>query len=102
MSTFPKHVRLVRENGLFPLEKAVEKITAIPARAAHLADTGMLLEGYRADVCVFDWNAVGETNDFIRPYAKNKGIGWVIVNGAIVVENGDYNGARPGKLLKRR
>lgn len=102
MSTFPKHLRLVRENGLFPLEKAVERITAMPARAAHLADTGMLLEGYRADICVFDWNNVGETNDFIHPYAKNKGIGWVIVNGAIAVENGDYDGARPGKLLKRR
>lgn len=102
MSTFPKHLRLVREHKLFPLEQAIEKITAMPARAAHLDGVGLLLEGYHADICVFDWKTIGEANDFIYPYAKNKGISHVVVNGVIAVENGDYNGARAGRLLKVR
>lgn len=99
VSTFPKHLRMVRERGLFSLEEAVRRITLQPARMVGLADTGVLREGFRADLCVFDWEHVSETNDYLHPHRRNLGIDHVLVNGQIAVENGVYTGIRSGAML---
>lgn len=101
ISTFPKHLRLVRENRLFSLEQAVRRLTSMPAGMAGLAQRGYLLEGYPADICIFDWERITETNDFLHPFKRNQGIDTVLVNGQIVVENGLYNGARSGHMIRR-
>lgn len=102
MSTFPRHIRLVRGKALFTPEQTVHKLTAMAAEAAGIDGIGRLLEGYNADLVVFDWDTIGETNDFLHPYRKNMGVDYVIVNGEVAVENGSYNGARAGKLLTKR
>ena len=38
----------VREKGLFSLEEAIRKMTALPARRFQLKDRGMLLPGFAA------------------------------------------------------
>lgn len=101
ISTFPKHLRLVRENRLYSLEQAVRRLTGQPAAMAGLGQTGLLLEGYPADICIFDWEGIGETNDFLYPFRRNRGLDYVLVNGTVAVENGVYNGARAGRMLRR-
>jgi N-acyl-D-amino-acid deacylase len=102
ISTFTKFLRLIREEKIMPIEDAVRRITYLPAETARLDHIGLLLEGYHADVCIFDWKSISETNDYAHPYRKNKGIDYVIVNGNVVVEKGRFNGLKAGKFLKKR
>ena len=53
--TFPRIIgRYVHEQHLLPLEQAVRKMTGATARALRLRDRGLLKEGYRADITIFD------------------------------------------------
>lgn len=102
MSTFPKRLRLVRERNILPLEEEIRRICYLPAEMCKLDGIGLLLEGYHADICVFDWEQIRENNDYHHPFRKNTGIELVVVNGEIAVQNGDYTGLKAGRLARRR
>ena len=87
--------------GLFPLEKAVHKMTGLTARNFGLADRGVLREGAFADLALFDAETVDEAATYEKPIAAARGIDTVIVNGAVVWREGRASGARPGRVLKR-
>jgi N-acyl-D-amino-acid deacylase len=87
--------------GLFPLEKAVHKMTGLTARNFGLADRGVLREGAFADLALFDADTVDEAATYEKPIAAARGIDTVIVNGAIVWREGRASGARPGRVLQR-
>jgi N-acyl-D-aspartate/D-glutamate deacylase len=48
----------VRERGVLPLERAVQKLTSEPASIFQFVDRGTLRPGAHADVCVFDPDTV--------------------------------------------
>ena len=53
--TFPRIIdHYVREKRVLPLETAIHKMTGATARALKLKDRGLLREGFRADVAIFD------------------------------------------------
>ena len=87
--------------GLFPLEKAVHKMTGLTARNFGLADRGVLREGAFADLALFDADTVDEAATYEKPIAAARGIDTVIVNGGIVWREGRASGARPGRVLQR-
>jgi N-acyl-D-amino-acid deacylase len=87
--------------GLFPLEKAVHKMTGLTARNFGLADRGVLREGAFADLALFDADTVDEAATYEKPIAAARGIDTVIVNGAVVWREGRASGARPGRVLQR-
>ncbi|HEY0972143.1 MAG TPA: D-aminoacylase [Gemmatimonadales bacterium] len=100
--TFPRVLaRYVRERGVLTLEEAVHKMTAQPAARMGLGDRGVLAEGKRADVVVFDPGTVADRATFEAPHAYPVGIPWVIVNGVVAVEEGRSTGARAGRVLRR-
>jgi N-acyl-D-amino-acid deacylase len=86
---------------LFPLETAVYKMTGLTAKSFGLEGRGALREGAYADVTIFDPGGVDEAATFERPIQPAKGIGTVIVNGAVVWQDGKPTGARPGRVLRR-
>ena len=99
----------VREQGLLPLEEAVHKLTAAPARLYGVRDRGVLREGAHADVVVFDPATVGATEvgtRFDLPggagrlYADATGIHDVLVAGQQIAVDGEYTGVRPGRVLR--
>jgi N-acyl-D-amino-acid deacylase len=101
--TFPRIVsRYVREMGALPLDLAVHKMTGATARALKLRDRGLLREGYRADVTLFDPADFRDRATYAEPHQYPSGRRTtVIVNGAIVVEDATHSGALPGKVLRR-
>lgn len=99
MATLPRHLRLVRENNLMPVEKAIYRVTGMAAEICGVPGIGYLREGYDANICVFDWENLGETNDYLHPYAPNTGIRYVLVNGRLAVEDGVATGVKAGKRL---
>jgi N-acyl-D-amino-acid deacylase len=101
--TFPRIIdHYVRELGLIPLELAVHKMTGATARALKLRDRGLLREGYRADVTIFDPADFKDRATYADPHQyPSGGRTTVIVNGAIVVEDAVHTGALPGQVLRR-
>lgn len=92
----------VREQHVLTLEEAIRKMTSLPAQILGLTDRGLLRVGYAADIAVFDPATVGETNSFEKPKSYAKGVPYVLVNGALVIDKGEHTGARPGRVLLGR
>ena len=100
--TFPRVLGFYsRSIGLFPLEKAVYKMTGLTAKTFGLAGRGVLKPGYAADLVLFDAGEVDEAASFAKPIQAAKGIDTVFVNGEAVWRGGKPTGARPGRVLGR-
>jgi N-acyl-D-aspartate/D-glutamate deacylase len=101
--TFPRILsRYVREQNVLPLPLAIHKMTGATARALELADRGLLREGYRADLVLFDPADFADRATYAEPHQFPSGARTtVIVNGTVVVENAAHTGALPGRVLRR-
>jgi N-acyl-D-amino-acid deacylase len=98
--TFPKVLRrYVKEKKTLTLEKAIRKMTSLPAKTMGLEDRGLIEEGCWADLVVFDLDTIMDTSTYENPHQYPRGIHYVLVNGKIVVEEGRLTGKRPGKVL---
>ncbi len=92
--------KYVRDEKVLSLEEAIRRMTSLPAQKFQLKDRGLLKEGYAADVVVFDENKVQDLSTYDKPHQYSTGFKYVIVNGAITVDNGQHNGNRSGITLK--
>jgi N-acyl-D-aspartate/D-glutamate deacylase len=99
----------VRERKLMPIEEAVRLLTDVPARLYGLKDRGRLAEGWHADITVIDPETVGPQEVRMRfdlptgaprLFGGADGIDHVIVNGAEIVDHGEFTDARPGRLFR--
>ena len=92
----------VRQERRFSLEEGVRKMTSFPAQRLGFRDRGLLRDGMKADVVVFDPATVAAPTTMAQPKQFPQGIGHVIVNGQSVVQDGVHTGATPGRALRRR
>ncbi len=99
----------VREKGAFTLEEAVHMLTSEPAEAWGFEDRGLLKEGMAADIIVFDADRVAPLMPEVRTdlpagakrlVQKAEGIAYSIVNGEVLMRDGEHTGVYPGKLLR--
>ncbi len=91
--------KYVREDRTLTLEEAVSKLASLPAQFLGMKDRGFLLEGFKADIAVFDPEAVRDNATYDNAHRYASGVDYVIVNGNISIENGEYSGALNGKVL---
>ncbi len=91
-----------RDRGLLTLPQAVRKMTGGSAAALGLVDRGLLREGYHADVTVFDPATIADRATYDEPHQYAAGVSTVIVNGTLVIDEGEHNGALPGQVLRPR
>jgi N-acyl-D-amino-acid deacylase len=98
----------VREQGVLTLEEAVRKLTFDSACVFGLGDRGLLRPGWAADMMVFDPDTVApepveDVPDLPGGASRRKqlatGIQWTIVNGEVLLEQGEHTGAYPGKVV---
>jgi N-acyl-D-aspartate/D-glutamate deacylase len=98
----------VRDRGLYPVEEAVRRVSAAPARIMGLADRGVIAEGLRADVNVIDLDALGErmpgiVHDFPggAPRFQQRASGYkaTVCNGEVVLRDDALTGARAGRVV---
>jgi dihydroorotase/N-acyl-D-amino-acid deacylase len=99
--TFPRVLgHYVREKHVLELEEAVRKMTSLPAGRMGLSDRGRIAEGAWADITIFDPNTVIDRATFEDPHQYPDDIPYVIVNGIVVVTQGTFGEARPGRVLR--
>jgi dihydroorotase/N-acyl-D-amino-acid deacylase len=99
--TFPRILRkYVREEKKLALEDAIRKFTSLPAQRMRLTDRGVLKQGMRADVVVFDPATIRDLATFENPNQLSQGMNYVLVNGVPVIDQGKMTGVLPGKVLR--
>jgi N-acyl-D-amino-acid deacylase len=98
--TYPRLLgRYVRERRVLPLEEMVRKMTSQAAAAFGFRETGLVKEGFRANLVVFDPQTVADRATFEEPLQFPVGVRDVLVGGASVVRRGEMTEARPGKVV---
>ena len=75
-------------------------MTSLNAAKVGLVDRGLLKPGQYADLVIFDPATVIDHSTYLEPFQYNSGIISVIVNGKLVLENGQSSRARPGRALR--
>ena len=102
--SFGSHARIlsdiVRERHVITLEEAVRKLSSQAANRLGLADRGLIRQGMKADIVVFDPATVRDMATYEKPDQYAQGIDWVLVNGKAVVANGAPTNALPGRVLR--
>ena len=91
----------VRKERRLSLEEAIRKMTSFPAQRLGLPDRGILRDGFKADMVVFDAGTVAALAAPGNLRAYPRGIDYVIVNGVVVIAEGENTGALPGRSLRR-
>ena len=91
--------KYVREDKVLTLENAVRKMTSLPADFLKMKDRGLLKKGYKADIAIFDPETIKDNSTYTDAKRYSTGTKYVIINGKISIENGEYNGALEGKML---
>ena len=91
----------VRAEKHLKLPEAIRKMTSFPAQRLGLRDRGVLRDGFKADIVIFDPDTVRTAATKDDPKHYPVGIDYVIVNGQVVIEKGVNTGATPGKALRR-
>jgi len=92
----------VREKEVLTLPDAVRKMTSFPAQITGLTDRGLLRPGMAADITIFDPKTVSDKATFENPLQYPIGIPYVVVNGVVVIDQGQHTGAKPGRVLYGR
>jgi N-acyl-D-amino-acid deacylase len=99
--TFPTLLAdYVRDEGKLTLEEAIRKMTSMGAHRLDIRDRGMLRDGMKADIVVFDPDTVRSPATRTEPKQYPVGIEYVLVNGTVVVDQGEHIGALPGRALR--
>jgi N-acyl-D-aspartate/D-glutamate deacylase len=99
----------VRERQALTMEQAIRKITFELASFWRLHKRGLLREGYHADITIFDPQTIEPELPILvrdlptgadRLFQKAKGISATVVNGQILMRNGEHTGVYPGQIMK--
>jgi len=99
--TFPRVLgKYVREEKIFDLATAVNKMTNMPASKLELNKRGLIAKDYFADIVLFNPDTVIDNASFANPHQFPSGIEYVLVNGKITIENGKHTGAQAGSILR--
>lgn len=99
--TFPRILgKYVREDKILTLQEAIRKMTSLPAQRLGLRDRGLIREGMWADITIFNPREIIDKATYTDPHQFPKGIEYVIINGTLTLEKGNYSGILSGKVLK--
>jgi N-acyl-D-amino-acid deacylase len=99
--TFPRAIaHYVRERKICSLEEMIRKMTSLPAEKIRIKDRGLLQKGKKADIVLFNYDTIKDKASFTEPHQYPEGIPYVIVNGEVVIKNGEHTGAMPGTVIR--
>lgn len=100
--TFPQYLgRYARDLGVLPLEECVAHLTSRPAARLRLPDRGLVREGYRADLVLFDPETVAAGSTFAAPRTLPTGIPHVLIDGRFVIRDGRRTDVLAGRSVRR-
>jgi N-acyl-D-amino-acid deacylase len=96
-----KIAHYVRDRGVISLPFAIRASTSLPAQIIGLKDRGLVREGFKADLVVFDETKIRDRSTILQPAVFSEGVEHVLVNGRLTVEGGRPTGALAGRIVRR-
>ncbi len=94
--------KYVLAEHVLTFEQAIYKMSGLPASRLLLQDRGLLRQNFFADITIVNPADVIDKATFKHPHQYAAGIDAVIVNGCLVLEDGQQSQTLfPGKVLKR-
>jgi N-acyl-D-amino-acid deacylase len=87
--------------GVLTLPQMVQRSSALVAETFGLPGRGVLAEGALADVIVFDTATVADRATYEAPTRLAVGMRYVLVNGAVAIDGGEYTGVLAGRALRK-
>jgi N-acyl-D-amino-acid deacylase len=101
--TFARYLgHYAREEKVFTMEEAVSHMTGRSAARLSLKDRGLLREGYKADLVLFDANTVLDLSTYDNPRLPARGFESVWVSGIETLKHGKRTSQLPGKSVRSR
>jgi len=92
--------KYVRDEKVIPLEKAIYKLTTLPASNMKIKKRGALQTGFYADLAIFNPDEIQDHATFDKPQQFSTGMVHVFVNGTQVLKDGEHTGELPGQVVK--
>ncbi len=91
--------KYVRDEGVISLGEAVHRLSGLPATNLGLKRRGRVLPGFYADLTVFDPAQIADRATYDDPHQYAVGMRDVVVNGVLVLQDGEHTGATPGRVV---
>jgi N-acyl-D-amino-acid deacylase len=98
--TFPRILGRYCREGVLDLTEAIRKMTSAAAQRLGLHDRGLIREGFRADLVIFDPERIIDTATYEVPRQFPEGIEHVFINGSHVVRSGEQVSTGGGMVLR--
>ncbi|WP_144604242.1 N-acyl-D-amino-acid deacylase family protein [Algoriphagus algorifonticola] len=100
--TFPRILGYyVREKNILDLPTAIHKMTGLSAQRLGIQERGIIKKGNFADLTIFDPEKIIDRSTFTDPHQYPTGVQFVLVNGRLIVDQGEFQDIRPGKILRK-
>ena len=93
--------RHTRGLGDYTWAEAITHLSGHAARRYRLTDRGMVRPGFAADLAVFDPAVITDRSTYADGRREAEGMAHVLVNGQLVLRDGEPTGATPGRALRR-
>ena len=99
--TFPRKIRrYVYDQELISLPFALRSMTELPAEIFRIPQRGRLATGHYADVVAFRPEGLRDVATFDHSGRYSEGIEYLVVNGVLSIDAGEYTGDRGGRALR--
>jgi N-acyl-D-aspartate/D-glutamate deacylase len=99
--TFPRKIRrYVYDEELISLPFALRSMTELPAEIFEIPERGGLAPGYFADVVAFRPERLRDVATFEHSGRYSEGVEYLVVNGVLSIDAGEYTGDRGGRGLR--
>jgi N-acyl-D-amino-acid deacylase len=92
--------KYVRDEKVISLQEAIRKLTSLPCDNLKIQKRGRLKVGNFADIAIFDPTKIQDKATFEKPHQLSEGMSYVLVNGKLVLKNGEPTGIFSGKFVK--
>ena len=100
--SFPrKYRKYVIEDKIIDLVSFINNSSAKTAEIYKIPNRGKLIEGYYADIIIFNPQTFKDKADYIDAFQFAEGLEYSIINGKISIEEGIFLDAMNGKILTK-
>ena len=101
-ASFPKKYRqYVSEKKILTLGQFIHQSSGKTAEVLNIAGRGLLKVGNYADIVIFDRYKFSDKATFTKWNTLSQGIDYVVVNGKLTLDHGEYTNTLNGKVLKK-
>ena len=82
------------------MNSSIRAATSLPAQMLRLDNRGRIRESFVADIVVFDPKRISDVATYEEPHQYCRGVEYVLVNGTLAIDKGQYTGAMAGQPLR--